>query len=191
MRKIFIFIVVAFMCIGVNAQGLKSLSYSEVIQVEGSNSDDIYRKLKKWVAKAFVDANEVTKYDLENKEIFAKGRFPYSTSNLTWASSSGYVSFELDAKIKDGRFKITLDNFCHHSTAPQYSEGWSIGLIYDKLPIDEELKQIGQGGLRKKQYKAIDQRVRPLCESKIKQIIADLKIFLLEDAKEKIEDDNW
>lgn len=191
MRKIFIFIVVAFMCIGVNAQGLKSLSYSEVIQVEGSNSDDIYLKLKKWVAKAFVDANEVTKYDLENKEIFAKGRFPYSTSNLTWASSSGYVSFELDAKIKDGRFKITLDNFCHHSTALQYSESWSIGLIYDRLPTDEELKQIGQGGLKKTGYKAIDKRVRPLCEFKVKQIITDLKIFLLEDAKEKIEDDNW
>ena len=185
MRKIIFLFMMANICF---ASAQKPLSYSEVIQQEGKSSTEIYKSVKKWFAKTFKSAQDVIQYDGADEEINGKAVIVFDVNNITWAAASGLIYYNIEVKVKDGRFKILLENFIHQSTHPQYGSRWSNGLVYGSAPTDEELKNIGHGGMKKKQYRAIDERVRPLCFHEISSLVADLKTFMNQQQQE---DDNW
>lgn len=186
MRKLFC--IVAMMMAVSCAMAQEPLSYSEVIPQEGKTSSEIYKSVKKWFANTFRSAQGVIQYDGAGEEVSGKAVIAYEEKSMTWAAASGLIYYNIDVKVKDGRFKIVLDNFVHQSTHPKWGKQWSNGLIYGNTPTDEQLKAIGHGGLAKKQYKAIDERVRPLCFHEISSLIASLKTFMDQQQKE---DDNW
>lgn len=163
------------------------LSYSEVIQQEGKSSSEIYKNVKRWFANTFRSAQDVIQYDGAGEEVSGKAAINYEEKNLTYAAASGLVYYNIDVKVKEGRLRIVIDNFIHTSTHPTWGKQWSIGLIYKNKPSDDELKSIVHG-LSKKQYRGVDERVRPICLQEISSLVASIKNFM---AQQQQEDDNW
>lgn len=186
MKKVFVLmaVITASFC----AMAQEPLSYTEVIQQQGKSSSEIYKQVKKWFAVTFKSAQDVIQYDGAGEEITGKAAIVYDEKSMTWAAASGLIYYNIEVKVKDGRFKFTMDNFIHKSTHPTWGEKWSNGLVYKNMPSDEELKAIGHGGLAKKQYKAIDERIRPLCFKEIAGLVASIKAYM---EKQQQEDDNW
>lgn len=186
-------IIISSLTYAQDSVALEPLSYSKVVTLDKSiPADVIFEKLKAWVAKTFpaVGTNGA-QYILERKEIMTKGRIPYKTANLTWAASSGYVSYDVDIRVKDGRFKIYLENFTHVSTDPDFPQGWSIGIIYNRTPTKKELKNMGMKTLYITQYFAVEKRVRPVCEEAWARVQTGLASFLLSDINKEMDDDDW
>lgn len=190
MRKFF-FVLMMVLLTGVDMMAQKPFSYSEVIQVEGKSAKELYKEVKKWFAITFVSAQDVIQYDDADNEITGKAVFEYDSNSLTWAASNGIVRYVVTVQMKDGRIKMTIENFIHESHHPKWGKEWSNGIVYEKPLSDDELKAIGQGGLRKKQYRAIDERVRPLVLNQITVLTISLKQYLANNANNKAEEDNW
>lgn len=180
---LFLAMMMAFSC----AMAQEPLSYSEVIQQEGKSSSEIYKNVKKWFANTFRSAQDVIQYDGAGEEVSGKATINYEEKSLTYAAASGIIYYNIDVKVKEGRLRIVIDNFIHTSTHPTWGKQWSIGTIYKQKPSDEELKSIVHG-LSKKQYRGVDERVRPLCFQEISSLIASLKSFM---AQQQNDDDNW
>lgn len=191
MKKLLTLLLLFAITYGINAQSMSGFGYSEVIQQEGKSSAEIYKTLRTWFARTFVSSNNVIQYDDVNNGITGTARFEFKCSNLTWAASTGYVTYSISLKIKDGRFKMTMDNFVHCSTEPGLSKKWSMGLVYKDLPTNEELKALGYGAMERGRYKAIDKRVRPLCAKECADLFASLKVYLENNKQTEAEDDNW
>ena len=176
MKKILLIVMLLF-SITVVAQ--EPLKFSEVIQVEGMSANDIFNTAKKWFVTHFKDANSVIQVDNPNDGILVgKGNLPFVYKSLTWSNSSGCIWFIVDIKIKDGRFKMTVSDFRHESKAPQYAEGWSLGLIYDSYLPDY-----------KHQHKKIWDKVEPICVDEFPLLVSSIKEFMKSNKVE--EDDNW
>lgn len=186
MKKI-VFVLAMMMAVSY-AMAQEPLSYSEVIQQEGKSSSEIYKSVKKWFAKTFRSAQDVIQYDGAGEEVSGKAVIVYEEKSMTWAAASGLIYYNIEVKVKDGRFKVVIDNFIHKSTHPTWGEKWSNGLVYGNELTDDQLKAIGHGGLAKKQYRAIDKRVKPLCFNEIASLVASLKTFMSEEQKEN---DDW
>lgn len=187
MKKLLFLCLVAFSCAFSYAQN--PLSHSEVISAEGKTAKQLYKDVKKWFALTFVSAQDVIQYDDGDNEITGKAVIPYECKSMTWASSSGFIRYTVIVKVKDGRLKLTCENFIHQSTALKWADKWSNGIVYEKPLSDDELKAIGQGGLKKKQYRAIDERVRPLVLDQIATLVASLTTYVNQSGKE--EEDDW
>lgn len=185
MRKLMLICLVIF---AINVKAQEVLSHSEVVQVEGATASAIYKNVKKWFAKTYRSAQNVIQYDDVDAEVSGKGIIPYDEKSLTWAAASGLIYYDVIVKVKDGRFKITIENFNHRSTHPTYADKWSNGFLMKTPPTDDELTNIGVKGLAKKQYKAIDKRIRPICLNEIAVILSSIKESM---NKQQNEDDNW
>lgn len=180
------FIILNSVCAMSQSSEMEPISFEEVIQQEGRTKKEIYNDLRNWFARTFVDSNEVIQYNDENSEITGKGSFKVKIANLTFAAGSGYVSYVVNVRIREGRFKVVIDNFVHHSTDLTYSDSWSIGLIYKSLP--EDLNKVpGCKGLAKVQYKGVFKRVQPMCIEQGQSLINSLKAYL--QTSKKVEDD--
>ncbi len=189
MKKILFLLVIALMSLETMAQ--KPLSYSEVINAEGKSAKELYKEVKRWFSLTFVSAQDVIQYDDASNEIIGKAVFEYECKSLTWSASSGIVRYVVSVKMKDGRVKMTIENFIHESTDPTWGKGWSNGIVYEKPLSDDEMKTIGMGGLKKRQYRAIDERVRPLVLNQIATLLVSLKQHLANIDKKKSEEDDW
>ena len=189
MRKILFLLAMALMSLETMAQ--KPLSYSEVINAEGKSAKELYKEVKRWFSLTFVSAQDVIQYDDASNEIIGKAVFEYECKSLTWAASSGIVRYVVSVKMKDGRVKMTIENFIHESNDPTWGKAWSNGIVYEKPLSDDELKTIGMGGLKKRQYRAIDERVRPLVLNQIATLLVSLKQHLANSDKKKSEEDDW
>ena len=187
MKKVIVGMLLTLICSNLSAQ--EPLTFSEVIQQEGKSSVELYKSVKKWFVHTFVSAQDVIQYDDSGNEITGKARIAYDCRNLTWAASSGFISYMVDVQIREGRLKISISDFVHQSTDLRNGPRWSNGLIYKELPSDDQLKAIGHGGIAKKQYKAIDERVRPLCIREAANLIASLKNHL--EQAEQAKDEDW
>ena len=77
--------------------------------------------------------------------MICKGRFQYEApGGVNYQYMGGYVDYTLKIQVREGRYKVTVGNFIHQSTSPQFTKAWTFGLITDT----EEYK--GRGDRRKK-----------------------------------------
>lgn len=172
MRKI-LFTLSLFLCLGCFAQ--KPLEYSKVIQVENSSAGDIYNTAKKWIVKNFRDANSVIEFDNpQDNEFTGKGNFDFVVNSLTWNALTGHISFSINIKAKDGRFKVILADFRHFANI---NKQWDMGLICETAP------EKANKGYRKMLEKSL-----PLCEAKANEMFTSLEDYCKKDA---VEEDNW
>lgn len=198
MKKIFLFIITLFSISELNAQmfrlndqTLEQLSFEKVIPVDSVKSEVLYLMIKKWMAESYGDADEVTKYDEKNKNIYGKGHIPFNVNNITYNAASGYISYNIDIRIKDNRFKVKVYGFVHTSTHPTYGYGWSNGLVYKECPSDEIMKKNKWGALKRRQYKKVDERVRPVCIGEWADIVLGLESSIINNLNDRIEEENW
>ncbi len=172
MRKFILLIVVSLM--GGIAMAQEPLIFEHVVTKEGKTAKDFYETIKRWTATRYTSAQDVIQLDNPDKEITLKAVIPFEVNSLTWHAASGYISYTVDFLIKDNRFKIIIGPFIHVSTEPRFGKDWSNGVVYKDSLTNDFLKSIGHGGLKKKQYRAIDKRVRPLTRIEIESITSSL-----------------
>lgn len=172
MKKIITLIVWVLM--GLNCQAQEPLVFEQVITKEGKTAEEIYNLIKRWVATSYNSAKDVIQLDNPSKEITLKAKIDYKESSMTWAAASGYIDYTVDFLIKDNRFKVIIGPFSHVSTHLKWGKEWSNGLLYKGELTDELLDSIGIKKIARKQYKAIDKRVRPLTKNEIETIMFSL-----------------
>lgn len=172
------------------AQDVKQLSFSEVINKEGKTQDEIYQNLKQWFAIYYKNSQKVLQYDDGKTQIIGKGIIPFKYNSMTWAASSGEISYNITLKIKDGRFKVEIDQFVHKSYDIRFSDSWSNGLVYNTGELSkEELALLGVKGLKTKQYKAVDKKVKAEIANFVAELLVNLKSFV--PISEKEEEEDW
>ena len=93
--------------------------YSEVLELEGMNKKEIFKKAKEWLALNYGDINAVLHYeDLERGKIIAKGFFETSVkmdvAALFGGTKEGSGVFDvyhtLVFTVKDGKLKLEMKN---------------------------------------------------------------------------------
>ena len=187
MKKVLIVMLMALMSSMVMAQD-EVLSYSEVIQVEGASAMDLYKNARNWMARTYGSSKEVIEYDQAGEEITGNGLIPFTVGNITWAFISGRIRYVVNMKFRDGRYKVTVDNFRHESTDARFPETKSAYLLY-RASSEKEIDSWTKGAFEKKSfrklYKEVYKRALPLCEAEAKKIIEGVKSSSIQ----KVEDD--
>ena len=177
----------ALMSLGAYAQ--EPLVFNQVISKEGKTSDQLYDLIKKWTVVTYKSAKDVIQLDSPGKELTLKARIDFKVNNMTWAAASGYIDYTVDFLIKDNRFKVIIGPFTHVSTHYKWGPQWSNGILYKEEPNNELFEKIGIKKLARKQYREIDERVRPLTKKEIETIMYSLLNNL--DNMEKLGNNDW
>lgn len=122
------------------------VTYTNVIQVDGTNKDELYSRAKKWFATMYKSANDVIQLDdKENGEIIGKGNF-----KISYYARNPIINHTITISIKDGRFKYVITDLV-------YSD-----IQGDKFPI-ENFPKAWAG--KKKLYESVDREVSQLISS--------------------------
>lgn len=110
--------------------------------------------------------------------------------NMTWSFTSGQIRYVVNMKFRDGRYKVTVENFRHESMDLKFPKTKSAGLLY-KAVNEAEIDGWTKGPFEKKSfrrlYKEVYKRAMPLCEAEAKKIFEGLKSF----SETKKEEDDW
>ena len=187
MKKIAFIFISVLMSMQVCAQ--EPLVFEQVVTKDGQNAEQIYELIKRWIATSYNSAKDVIQLDNPNKELTLKAKIDYKENSMTWAAASGYIDYTVDFLIKDNRFKVIIGPFAHVSTHYKWGKEWSNGLLYKGELSDELLDSIGIKKIARRQYKAIDKRVRPLTKTEIEKIMFSLLNKL--DNLGKSDDKDW
>lgn len=187
MKKTILLLMMALLCLCVRAQ--EPLVFNQVIEKEGKTSEQLYSLIKKWVTVSYKSAKDVIQLDEPGKELTMKAKIDFKVRNLTWAAASGYIDYTVDFLIKDNRFKVIIGPFSHVSTQLEWGAAWSNGIVYKEKPDDKTFEKIGVKKIARRQYRAIDERVRPVIINEIETIVHSLIDYL--DNRGKPGNDEW
>jgi hypothetical protein len=189
MKKVLLLLSLFLMGITASAQE-SVLSYSEIIQSEGMSALDLYKNARNWMARTYGSSKEVIEYDQVGEEITGNGIIPFTVNNMTWSFTSGRIRYVVNMKFRDGRYKVTVENFQHESMDLKFPKTKSAGLLY-KAVNEAEIDGWTKGPFEKKSfrrlYKEVYKRAMPLCEAEAKKIFEGLKSF----SETKKEEDDW
>jgi hypothetical protein len=99
------------------------------------NKADIYKHVRLWVSKIFIDSKDAI--ELDDKElgsILCKGRLavPGAKNFIGTAVGNDYISFTLTVDIKDFKYRIVFNELVHK--AGNYDGGRSGGSLCNEKP---------------------------------------------------------
>lgn len=97
-----------------------AISVDTIIQAKGINKDEIFVKISTWIAQKYNSAQDVIQYsDKDAGVIICKGTFHHKFGSPGfYAQFYGYIDYTLSIKMKDEKYRITVDNFTHRSDDP-------------------------------------------------------------------------
>lgn len=172
MKKVVLLAVMAMVFQVAKSQDI--LSFEKVINADSISKNDIHSEVKKLFA-----LNTNSKYTLEVDDrssglIIANLSTEYkSIKGFFYDVYKGYIKYKVKVQIKDGRFKVTVDNFIHKSNPIR-----ELGLIktgeYAKLSINKSYDEKIWIDLQKKS-----------------EIIADELFKTFSNLKSENQSDNW
>jgi hypothetical protein len=92
----------------------KKITYSEVVQEEGSSKDDLFVRAKYWAGSSnlfkLIDANK------EEGKVVVKGQFPVKyPAPMKGHFHDGFVNYRVMISVKDGKYKYTFTDIEHSS----------------------------------------------------------------------------
>lgn len=165
MKKLFIAFMLLF------SLSAYSKEYTEVVTVEGKNSDQLYSSAREWFAETFKSAKDVLQMDdpVAGK-LIGKGM---GDINVKAGMVPVTLDYEFQVKIfvKDGRYKYTIDN---------------IATVSDGVKTNyEEFEQAKEKFKNKKKRVAYFNSILNGIDSDMKKLIASL------NSKMNGDEDNW
>jgi hypothetical protein len=126
MRKLLFIVIILF---SLMAKAENPISFSEVIQVEGTSKDIIYNNIMAWIGDNYNSPKDVISIsDKSSGLIVLNGTMNYKHKGMGYLCYEGWVDYSIKIQIKDNRFKVTISNFIHHNL-PRNSDGCNLGLI--------------------------------------------------------------
>jgi hypothetical protein len=122
-------------------QASTPLAFEEVVPVDNTTKEDLYKRAKYWAVDLFNNPNKVIQLDDPTEGVLIiKAQFPY---NQSWAyaaeASRGIVTYTLKIMARDGRFKYTLTDFYHTSQGTN-TFLYSAGLITTGVECPNPMK---------------------------------------------------
>jgi hypothetical protein len=150
----------SFMTCTINAQNYE---HSEIIEVVTLDKNQYYVAIKSWLPLVFKSAQFATQYDDKNEGlIIVKGSFPYNAGNFgTSQCYEGFINFNIKFEIKEGKARITFNNFIHENL-PTRSSTCNLGLI----TIDEQYTNKGLAkSSQNKEWVKIKERIDVFVEN--------------------------
>lgn len=182
MRILFLGLVMLF-SISVIAQN--EYERERVIQAPGKSVEDIYKSLKTWfVENAKYDSRNILQIDNKaDGELVGKASVQIEFKNLTWNALSGTITFVVDIKMKENRFKVRLYQFSHQRNDLTLSSSWDQGIIYKEIPADRK------SGVKWKAYRTLSEKALPMLNTWCEDTFATME-KKVNSAVTK-DDDNW
>jgi len=108
------------------------LVYSQIVDVPNMPKDQLYDRIKQWLASAFKSLQNVNQLDDKVNGIFiGHGNMSWKSRVPSMMCASGYIEFEMKIQVKDNKFKMQMSDFSHVATA-KYGDMCTLGLITDK-----------------------------------------------------------
>lgn len=97
------------------AQAASPLQYSWVTPVEGVVAAELYQRALTWFAVSFRSANDVIQFkDQQAGKIIGQASHEYNSKVfMSSACTKGHIDYNITVEVKDGRYKLTLNNFVH------------------------------------------------------------------------------
>lgn len=157
-----------------------SQKYSEVVQTEGRNADQLYAKAKEWFALSFNSANDVIQLDdPTNKKIIGKG-VQSITYTVGKTPTSMDVHYTLMVETKDNRYKQSVSNIYFSSLAGEKFNSETIQQCTSVEGLTNYYKEIGMKPwvIGKKQLRITAEAYKQLLldvDKEIESILASLK----------------
>lgn len=83
--------------------------FTDVIYVDSTvNKDELFQQVRQWFSYSFVSAkNVIDNADKDAGIIYGRGIYDLN------AADDGYVEFNIEVRVRDGRIKYTVNNFFH------------------------------------------------------------------------------
>lgn len=127
--------------------------YSEVVQVDSTSKEELYRRAKVWIANSFQSAKAVIDLDeKESQNVIGKGNIQWSTFGLLIGKNSRTVKFTFYIKAKDNKVKIEFKSI---------ELGYDLGNVKNNDPVETyiEAKNPFYKGMREEDFKKIDDTI--------------------------------
>lgn len=182
MKKV-LFSLMLLCSIGAMAQ--KEYEKEKVIQAPGKSIEDIYKSLKTWfVENSKYDSRNILQIDSKDEgQLMGKANISITFNGMTWSPMNGTISFIVDIKIKDERFKAKFYQFSHERNNLSLSPKWDQGIVYAEIP--EERKS----GLKWKPYRVFMEKAIPMLDTWCEDTFNNWELKV--NTSSKKEDDNW
>lgn len=94
----------------------QKVTFIDVSEVSGVSQDEIYSKVKTWIASNFRSSKSVI--DLDDREggkIIIKGNIDVGdVKDVMTTFDGGYYNFVMTILMKDGKYKVSATNFFHN-----------------------------------------------------------------------------
>lgn len=86
--------------------------YSDVIEVDSIDKDELYKRAKRWFVESYKDANKVIQLDdKDSGEIIGKGSFDALWNATFVASHVVNVGHTVKIQVKDGKYRYEITDF--------------------------------------------------------------------------------
>lgn len=165
MKKVFLFLFTT-LCVNLFSfsQEPKPLAYSKVIQADGMSKDVIYGTLLEWIQSNYHGvSNDSQLSDKDAGYIMKDAAIPYVKKSF-YKCYGGFIYYKMKFQVKDGRFKVDLFNFTHHTTMTNCSFPAEMGIITDAVE-----NPLG-GGMNKSANDKVWEELKGLCAEKANEL---------------------
>lgn len=110
------------------------LTYTSVMDIPNLSKDEIYVKIKHWLAEAYNNLNEVLQLDDKlNGLMIVKGSMRFVDAGPYY---EGWVRYTLKIQVKDGKFKIEMKDLDHQTT--QVKGKIALGILTDRSEFTQK-----------------------------------------------------
>lgn len=186
MKNKLIILISVYLIASLSAYSQETLTYTDVVTVEGVSKDELYNRANLWFATSYNNSKAVLQ--LENKiegQIIGKATMPYKPKIYNASERTiGKIDYTIKIFLKDNRYKYEITDFIHVPTGNSSFGGLSFGVITtaEKSPIQHS-----------GQFKSWNDKVWSDIKSQIEQyiipLVENLKIAMQQKAE--IKNDDW
>lgn len=127
--------------------------YDQIIDVPGENTNELFIKIRNWFVEKFTDSKSVLEVnDIDNGLLTGKGTYRFDKTNGL-NKHIGFVTFILNVKVKDGKFRYQLYSFNYEGIKTGVLGSSSTG-IHENVDINDIFSDYKKGGRikRDRQY---------------------------------------
>lgn len=102
----------------VDANG--KINYTEVVQVDGADKDELYTRARAWFATSYRSANNVLEMDDKSAGVLIGGAFQDITIMSMGYPVTVKLWYNLKVYLKDGRYKYEITDLFYENYPNQY-----------------------------------------------------------------------
>ena len=179
MKKIFFLLASTLLYTHIYSQ--ESVEFTKVIESENLSKNEVFVIVNDWFASNYGSANQVIQIsDKESGKLIGKALLSYSFGKLAYSCYEGKVNYTIKISIREGRFKIDINNFIHNVNIGN-SNSCELGLI-----TDAELHSTS--GIFKRYHNKVWVDIKQKIEVYSENIFTSIENKILNYSKD---DDDW